>query len=131
MADNNVQTIRTAYEAFARGDIPAVIELLDDNVEWEVADVLPQGGSFRGKAGAEEFFQGLGAAWEDLQLEIDDLLDASDHVVALGRAEGTLRETGPAGYGFAHVFTFTGGSVTRFREYAAPDIRLPDARRLP
>jgi ketosteroid isomerase-like protein len=63
MADN-VQVIRNAYEAFERGDIPAVIALLDENVEWEVTDVLPQGGAFRGRDGAGEFFQGLGGAWD-------------------------------------------------------------------
>lgn len=127
MADN-VQMISSAYEAFSRGDIPAVLDMLDEAVEWEVADVLPQGGSFRGKEGVGDFFQGLGAAWEKLELEIEDLLDANDHVVAVGRAEGALRGVGPAGYGFAHVFTLAGGAVTRFREYAAPDGRLPDAR---
>jgi len=54
MADN-VQVIRSAYEAFARGDVPAVPAILDEDVEWEVTDVLPQGGSFRGRDGAGEF----------------------------------------------------------------------------
>jgi ketosteroid isomerase-like protein len=129
MADN-VQVIRSAYEAFARGDIPAVIAILDEDVEWEVTDVLPQGGSFRRRAGASEFFQGLGGAWEGFELELEDLLDAGDHVVGIGRAGGTLSGSGgAAGYGFAHVFTLQGGYVTRFREYAAPDSRLRNADR--
>ena len=36
--------VRQAYEAFERGDIPAVIESLSDDVTWEVAEVLPQVG---------------------------------------------------------------------------------------
>jgi uncharacterized protein len=129
MADN-AQVIRNAYEAFAQGDIPAVIALLDDDVEWEVTDVLPQGGSFRGRDGVGEFFQGIGEAWEGLELELEHLLDAGDHVVGIGQAHGTLSSSGgAAGYGFAHVFTLQGGNVTRFREYAAPDGRLSNTAR--
>jgi ketosteroid isomerase-like protein len=127
MADN-VEVIRGAYAAFAGGDIPAVIGVLDERVNWEVTDVLPQGGSFRGQEGAGEFFQGVGRAWESLELEIEDLLDAGDHVVGIGKAHGMLRAMGPAGYGFAHVFTLEDGKVTRFREYAAPDHKLREGR---
>jgi ketosteroid isomerase-like protein len=127
MADN-VEVIRGAYAAFAGGDISAVIGVLDERVNWEVTDVLPQGGSFRGQEGAGEFFQGVGRACESLVLEIEDLLDAGDHVVGIGKAHGMLRGMGPAGYGFAHVFTLKDGKVTRFREYAAPDHKLRQAR---
>lgn len=48
----------------------------------------------------------------------------SDDVVAVGRANGTLRNEGDAGYGFAHVFTLSDGRITRFRDYADPDATL-------
>jgi ketosteroid isomerase-like protein len=38
--------IRHAYDAFGRGDIPAVIEVLADDVDWSLPDLLPQGGSY-------------------------------------------------------------------------------------
>ena len=113
--------IRGAYEAFARGDAEAVLEVLADDVSWEVTEVLPQGGSFQGKQAVAGFLRALGEVWESIELDIEDLIDGGDEVVVIGRGEGDLRDVGHAGYGFAHVFTFRGEKVARFREYADPD----------
>ena len=32
---SNVDTVKEMYEAFGRGDVPAIIEKLDENVEWD------------------------------------------------------------------------------------------------
>ena len=33
--DRNVQVVKNAYAAFLRGDVPAILSLLDDAVEWQ------------------------------------------------------------------------------------------------
>ncbi len=38
MSQENMGVIRGLYEAFARGDIPAVLGTLDANVKWQGAD---------------------------------------------------------------------------------------------
>ena len=115
-----------AYEAFARGDIGAVLGVLAERVEWDVTAVLPQGGSWRGRDQVGEFFENLGSKWAELALDREQLIDGGDEVVAIGRAAGRLREHGDAaaGYRFVHVFTVQGGEVTRFREWADPDEEL-------
>ena len=110
--------VRQAYDAFGRGDIPAVLELIADDADWTVAEVLVQGGSWRGRDGVGQFFQGLGEKYEELTVDVHDLVDGGDHVVGVGVGRGTRRGGGPAEYGFAHVFTVRDGKVTRFREYA-------------
>jgi ketosteroid isomerase-like protein len=115
---SGADVVRKAYEAFGRGDIPAVLELVADDVEWDVADVLVQGGSWRGREGAGQFFQGLGQQYEELSIDVHDLIDGGEHVVGVGVGRGTRRGGGEAEYGFAHVFTVGDGKVTRFREYA-------------
>jgi uncharacterized protein len=120
MSDSDVSTVRGAYDAFGRGDVPAIIALLADSVEWHAPEVLPHGGSFRGRDGVGAFFQGIGAKWESLQVQTSEFLDAGGQVVVLGRASGTLRGVGAADYGFVHVFTLADGAVTRFREYVDP-----------
>jgi uncharacterized protein len=47
MSDNE-QTVRSAYEAFGRGDIPAVMENFADDIEWHSPEVLPHGRDARG-----------------------------------------------------------------------------------
>jgi ketosteroid isomerase-like protein len=125
MADN-AEIVRSAYGSFREGDIAGVMGVLADRVEWDVTAVLPQGGSWRGREGAGEFFEELGSHWADLTLEIEQLLSDGDHVVAIGRAAGRLREHGDAaaGYAFVHVFTVVDGAVARFREWADPDEEL-------
>ncbi|HEX8744857.1 MAG TPA: nuclear transport factor 2 family protein [Thermoleophilaceae bacterium] len=115
---SGADVIREAYDAFARGDIPGVLELVSDDVEWTVAEVLVQGGSWQGRDGAGQFFQGLGEKYEELSVDIHDLVDGGDRVVGVGVGRGKRRDGGPVEYGFAHVFTVSEGKVTRFREYA-------------
>jgi ketosteroid isomerase-like protein len=123
MADN-ADVISGAYDSFSKGDIPAVIETLDPEVQWDVTAILPQGGSFSGPDGVGGFFEGLAKAWEEFRVSLDDLIASGDDVVAVGRAEGKLSGGDSAGYGFAHVFTLRGGKIVRFREYADPDEAL-------
>jgi uncharacterized protein len=121
---SNVDVVNAAYENFARGDVPAVVAAVDDAVQWESPGCLPQGGSFTGPAGVSSFFEAIGANWQELSIDIEQLLDAGDEVVAIGHGAGNLSGGDPAGYGFAHVFTVSGGKIVRFREYADPDVRL-------
>ena len=46
--DANVQTVKRAYEAFQRGDIPAVLQMVTDDVDWELHG--PTDIPFAGKA---------------------------------------------------------------------------------
>ncbi len=123
---DELQVVQGAYEAFGRGDIPAVLEVLDEDVDWSSPEVLPHGGDFRGRDEVGRFFQGLGEKWEDdFAVEVEDSVDGGDHVVMLGRASGTLRDGGTrADFGFAHVFDVRDGKVARFREFVDPDATL-------
>jgi ketosteroid isomerase-like protein len=115
---SGADVVREAYDAFGRGDIPAVLEATADDVEWTVADVLVQGGSWQGREAVGQFFQALGEHYEELSIDVQDLVDGGEHVVGVGVGHGKRRGGGPVEYGFAHVFTVSDGKVTRFREYA-------------
>ena len=118
----NREVVERAYAAFGQGDIPALLDLLDEGVEWSSPKTLPQGGSFRGKDGVGTFFAGIGAAWDPLEVEIEVIDDlGSDLVVGLVHLSGSLRGGGSAEYGAAHVFTVQGNKITRFREYVDAD----------
>ena len=118
----NTDVVTAAYEAFGRGDVPAIIDLVDDNVEWCVPMTLPQGGQFTGKQGVGRFFEGIGAGWESLTIEREALGAVSDDlVVVVATGSGQLRSGGPATYSATHVFTVRSGKITRFREYTDLD----------
>ncbi len=110
--------VQQAYAAFADGNIPALLDLVSDDVEWTSPETLPQGGSFKGRDGVLEFFQRVGAAWSSLHLTVEALDDLSgDLVVGVVQADGTLANGSPGHYGAAHVFTVTSGKISGFREY--------------
>lgn len=52
----NAELIRRAYDAFARGDIPTVLETLDSEIIWHVPGRSPLSGDYRGHPGVLEFF---------------------------------------------------------------------------
>jgi ketosteroid isomerase-like protein len=120
MANDNVELLRGTYEAFARGDIPGVMSAFAPDIEWNAPAVLPHGGQARGPEEVGQFFQGLGATWEDFGLELDDFVASGDRVCVIGRAHGRLKGQ-ETGYGFAHCWTVRDGTCTRFDEYVDPE----------
>lgn len=119
---SNAAVVQSAYDAFARGDIAAVIELVDDDVQWSSPSTLPQGGHFTGKAGVGEFFQAVGRAWSSLALDVEKVGElGAELVIGVLRADGTRQDGTSSGYGTAHVFTVRNGKITRFREYTDLD----------
>ncbi len=116
------ELIRQTYEAFGRGDIPAVLDNMAQDIEWSAPGTLPQGGQFHGRSGVMQFFHGVRAAWETLDLDVECVSEAGeDLVLGVVRARGTRRGGAPSGYGAVHVFTVRAGKMARFREYTDLD----------
>jgi ketosteroid isomerase-like protein len=119
------------YEAFGRGDIPAILAMIDEHIDWHAPENLPHGGHFQGRDAVGRFFQGIGETWEDLQLELEDIVSGGERVIALARVHGRLRATGEeAGYSSAHAWTAQDGTPVRFAEYVDAPLTLPAAHAL-
>jgi ketosteroid isomerase-like protein len=124
MSDQNVALLRGAYEAFGRGDIPAVLEVLADDIEWSAAPaVLPHGARVHGREDVGGFFQGLGSTWSDFSVDAQHYVASGDRVCVIGRADGNLNGT-RTGYGFVHSWTVRDGTCVRFDEYVDPDAEM-------
>ena len=128
MAQAPADTIKDIYAAYGRGDIPAILETLDEDVDWRVPETLPHGGSFTGRDAVGGFFQGIGEQWDGLELDLGDLVSEGDAVVATAHIHGRLRSTGEqTGYRSAHVWTLRHGVPVRFAEYVDAPVTLPAA----
>jgi ketosteroid isomerase-like protein len=118
----NTKVIEAAYDAFGRGDIPALLDLIDEDVEWTSPRTLPQGGEYHGKPEVVRFFENVGAAWDPLTIDVEAIDEVgAELVVGVVRLDGTRRGGKPDGYGSAHVFTVRNGRICRFREYTDLD----------
>jgi hypothetical protein len=117
---NNLRTTEAIYEAFGRGDIPAILSRLADNVEWEYGATptdVPWLQLRRGRDGAGAFFASL-AGIEIESFAPKRLLDGGNVVVALVDIRFTVKATGKrvSEEDEVHIWHFDReGKVARFR----------------
>ena len=123
MPNDNVALLQKTYDAFGRGDIPAVIQSFAEDITWHAPAVLPQGGDAKGHEDVGQFFQRLAASWEDFQIDFNHFVASDDRVCVIGRAQGKLNGT-HTGYGFVYCWTVRDGLCTDFDEYVDPDSEM-------
>ena len=109
--------LRTAYEGFARRDMPAVLSVMDPDIEWDATDALAHTGMYHGHDGVTEYITSLSAAWNDYELVPEQFTDSGDgaHVMVLGVVRGTLTSCQEVEARFAHVLQLENGKITRLK----------------
>ncbi|HEY9403855.1 MAG TPA: nuclear transport factor 2 family protein [Pyrinomonadaceae bacterium] len=121
MSQENVESIRGIYEAFGKGDVPAVLGQMDQEIEWREAEnfIYADRNPYVGpQAVLEGVFMRLGSEWDDFTVTPEEWLDAGNHVVVLGTYTGRHKETGrEVRAQFAHVWGVKAGRVVRFQQY--------------
>jgi hypothetical protein len=122
MSDNHVQLAQRLYDLFGRGDIPAVLALFDEAIEWREAEgnpYQPSGEPFVGpQAVLTDLFMRLGQEWDGLTVTPVSILPTPEGVLAQGRYTGTYTATGQAlDAQFAHVMTMRDGKLAGFQQY--------------
>ena len=109
-----------SYEAFARGDMDAVLADMHVDVEWHQAQGLAHGGVYHGIYEVRHsVFDPLDRDWwDEFVVTPEEYIDAGSDVVVLGRYRGNARESGKRlDVPFVHVWTFDDGLVVRFRQF--------------
>ena len=120
-AEENTRLVQSAYEAFGRGDIAALADVMADDIEWVDSgdpDDDPNAGTFKGKEAVLGWFAGLASTVDFSTFEPREFIAQNDKVVSLVYAEATVRDTGHALVNHeAHLWTFRDGKVARFQIY--------------
>src|ERR1022692_3335529 len=84
-AETNIQIAQKAYADFGRGDISALLNAVDEKVEWVTPDIgHAPGGTYRGRAEVARFFQQVGETWEFRAFEPREYIASGDQVAVLG-----------------------------------------------
>lgn len=122
MSQENVALVKAIYDAFAAGDVAGVLARMHPEIVWNEAENFPYAdrNPYVGPmAVAEGVFARCASEWDGFAVALDELLDAGEAVVALGRYLGTYKATGRAQKTqFAHVWRLKGGKAVRFQQYA-------------
>jgi ketosteroid isomerase-like protein len=109
---SNVDTARTAYDAFNSGDMETLQGQFAENAEWITSDELPVGGHVSGRDAIMENFGQLPNYWSEFKVDPEQFIDGGDDVVIVG----TQRATGEGGSmeaRFLHLMHFEDGKIAR------------------
>jgi ketosteroid isomerase-like protein len=119
MPQQDVQTVRAAYDAFNRQDIPAVLATYDEAIEWtEGGGGRAPAGTFRGpEAVASKVFATVPAMFDDFRATPEQFIDAGEHVVVIGRFQGKAKSGAKLDAPFVHVQRMRNGKITKFENY--------------
>ena len=118
VAQRHVEVVRGTYEAFGRGDIPALLELLTEDVEWTLQGPpeIPFAGTARGRAAVAAFFARVAETIEFLRFEPRQFVARGDTVVVLGYERNRIKSTGRTfEQEWAHTYTLRDGKIARGR----------------
>ena len=91
MSKDELRTLRNLYAAIQSQNAVELRGALSHDVELDLPATLPWGGVRHGVDGIETvleiFLEHVEGSWAD----VDELLDAGDRIVVLGRARGRAR----------------------------------------
>jgi ketosteroid isomerase-like protein len=122
MSQEDVETVRRAYEAWNVDDLDAFLAELDPEVEWHPSiEPALEGGktTYRGLDGAQKAWDDYrGGAWERLTIRIQEIRDLGESVLVLGHLDLTARTTGlEFDEEVGSLMTFRGGKIVRSQDY--------------
>jgi ketosteroid isomerase-like protein len=132
MARGNVENLRALLEemdleAWRRGE--SDMSLLDPRVTYEDT-TLPDhvGETYRGPEGVARATERWLEPYEELTIELEQIVGAGDRLVSIHRVWGRARYTGIEAEGpVAYLWTFRDGKVIHFRSYRDPEEALEAA----
>jgi ketosteroid isomerase-like protein len=108
---NPIEIVESIYEAFATGDLDAVMAHCAPDVTIDQDPELPWGGHFVGRDGMADFALKL-VGTIGSTVTVETLFRAGDRVVQHGRTAGTVHHNGAAfDVAECHLWTFRDGQV--------------------
>jgi uncharacterized protein len=115
---SNVEAVQDIYEAFGRGDIPAILDHMAEDVQWDQdgqGHGIPIYEPGVGKAHVQRFFELLGDL-EISRFEPTNFLSGGNQVAVPINLGVTVKATGKSAETIeVHLWTFgDDGKVTRF-----------------
>jgi ketosteroid isomerase-like protein len=117
MSNENVELIRRAYDAYARGDLATILEVVDPDLEWTYLDPSledPQPQVCHGRHELQSALQRQ--AKQGLRAQLEEILGHGDRVMVVVRTPGIdayrVQQADDRNY---DVFTVQDGRIVALR----------------
>jgi len=111
--------VQQVFDAFRDDGPDALVDLLAEDVEWEVRRDLPDAKTYRGRDGVRELVSGFEDVLDEQWYTPQDFIEAGDEIVVplrwggRGKGSGVPFEEREETW----VFSVRNGKVSRVREY--------------
>jgi ketosteroid isomerase-like protein len=129
VSPEDLDTVRRAYDAFARGDLPALEKLLAPDIEWRTTPDVPFLGNYRG---IDEFLAAMNEwtePFDELTTSVEDIIDLGDRAIVRHRMRGRGTDSGAeVDLVLWQVVTVENGQLTRMHDFQTRDEALAAAR---
>jgi uncharacterized protein len=102
---SNVDTARSAYDAFARGDLAALQDSFAEDAVWVTSDELPLGGEVKGRDAVLANFAQIPNYWSSFSVEPEEFIDAGEYVIVRGTQRAS-NDKGSFEAPFVHVIKY-------------------------
>ena len=120
MSEDNLDVIRHGYEAFGRGDINALLETFDEQIQWVTPGPpeLATSGNRTGRQQVAEFFGAVNQLFDIQRFEPTEFIAHGDRIVVLGAETARVKSTGTViDLDWVHVFKLRNRKVVAFQEF--------------
>ena len=112
MAQDNVDVVQGAWDAFGRGDIDAVLDVIAPTAQTRVPGSVPWGGTYTGPEGFRDFLIKLDESFEQFSAIPEKVLGADDnHVIVVARTKGRTRAGGTLEGTAAWIYQLRDGKI--------------------
>jgi ketosteroid isomerase-like protein len=114
MSQENIDAVRSIYSEWGKGNFRAGVDLYDPLVLFVPFPDFPAAKHYLGRDGVREFMRDFLAAWTNLTMAAEDVIEAGDSVVVTTRWRGVGKGSGAqTEKRVFDVWTFRGRTVTR------------------
>jgi uncharacterized protein len=123
MSEQDVETIRGAYQSFNSGDIDGVLANLDEDVEWvEPGGGNSPSGTFRGpQSVGQDVFAAVPQNFHEFRADPENFDDRGEEIVVTGRFKGKNKSGAELDASFEHVNEVRDGKLVRFENKVDQD----------
>ena len=92
MSQENVERFRRAFDGFNQRDIEPMLEISDPAGEWYPLTAEVEGNDpYIGREGLRQWWENVGAAFEELEASLEEVRDLGDTVLALGHLRAQFK----------------------------------------